>query len=359
MADDSLAEGARNLALNCARLRRGESLLLICEDPKLGWYDGAAPAAVAGVAKSLGIDATLLRVEGPAARQPKAVEDAIARHDCTIFFARIGDQVRFDAPPQGTRSVMSYARTGAMLASAYGRASHGAFLALKEAVNAALLAAEVIEISCPLGSACRGRASDAMRALREDVALSRFPLGVPLPMEASEFSGRVALAGYLTPTGSQAYEPSSLKIQGTVFAQFTSGRITGFEGDAGQVARIEAHYGRVAGLFGIDKHAIHSWHAGIHPGCAYDRPMAEDPDRWSNTVFTNPRYLHFHTCGSYAPGEICWMLQNPSVSLDGKYLWQDGRLKPEDFPQTEKCLTDWPELTALFANPSTSVGLNE
>jgi hypothetical protein len=55
-------------------------------------------------------------------------------------------------------------------------------------------------------------------------------------------------------------------------------------------------------------------------------PPQPDPDRWSNSVFTSPRWLHFHTCGAYAPGEICWMVGEPKVEVDGKALWREGRL---------------------------------
>jgi hypothetical protein len=30
-------------------------------------------------------------------------------------------------------------------------------------------------------------------------------------------------------------------------------------------------------------------------------------------AFANPRYLHFHTCGNYAPGEIAWSLFDVKV----------------------------------------------
>ena len=73
--------------------------------------------------------------------------------------------------------------------------------------------------------------------------------------------------------------------------------------------------------FGIDPDAIHSWHAGIHPACAYEGEAARDPDHWSNTVFTNPRFLHVHTCGANPPGEICWMVLDRTVKVDGVAIW--------------------------------------
>ena len=352
-----LADGARNLLLNCAGLKAGDEILILHEDPKLAWYDRDAPLAVAAEARNLGVSVNLLEVGAPDNDRDPRVAEAVAAHNCSIFFARIGDQDRFADPAPGKTNVMCYARDAAMLASTYGRTDHRALLALKTAVNDVLLTAGRIDISCPLGTGICGSLSERERASREDVSVRRFPLGVPQPLSASGFSGRVALARYLTPTGSRVYDPSFLALEKPVFAEVTSGRIEEFTGDPEITARIREHYKMVAEMFGIDGDAVHSWHAGIHPGCAYTAEAAVNPDRWSNTVFTNPRFLHFHTCGSYPPGEICWMVQDPTIAIDGTKLWDKGRLHPEAFAQLRRCLEQWPELESLFAEPSELIGL--
>ena len=58
------------------------------------------------------------------------------------------------------------------------------------------------------------------------------------------------------------------------------------------------------------------------------------PSRWAQTVFANPRVLHFHTCGTGPPGEICWMVIDPTVTIDGVALWENGRLHPDRFART-------------------------
>ena len=40
-----IAEGARNILINCADLDAGDSLVIIHEQPDLGWYDREAPLA--------------------------------------------------------------------------------------------------------------------------------------------------------------------------------------------------------------------------------------------------------------------------------------------------------------------------
>jgi hypothetical protein len=48
-----------------------------------------------------------------------------------------------------------------------------------------------------------------------------------------------------------------------------------------------------------------------------------------------------------------------TISVDGKKLWENGRLRPDAFEATRHCLDRWPELKPLFANPSRSIGLAE
>ena len=136
-----------------------------------------------------------------------------------------------------------------------------------------------------------------------------------------------------------------------------NGIIVDFSGDREQVAKIRLHYNMVANKFGIERDIVHSWHAGIHPGCNYLEKASDNPDRWSNSVFTNPRFLHFHTCGNYAPAEICWMVLDHTICVDGTNLWQNGRLCLENFTNTNACLTKWPQLKEYFANPAQNVGL--
>jgi hypothetical protein len=320
----AMAAGARNLLVDCGEFEAGDEVLIVHEDPALGWYDLAAPMAVAFEARRLGLRARLLQVGGPGNGRQAALE--IADHANVVFFARIGDQDRFAEAVAGRTVVMSYARDGRALGSAYGQTSHKAMLALKAAVDEVLLGADRIDIACPLGTRVSGTLAPQHRHAEADVSVRRFPMGVPQPVAADRFSGRVALGRWLTPTGSRVYAPASVELEAPVFARIDAGRIVEFEGDAAVVAKVRAHYDHVAGLFGIDRDAVHSWHAGIHPASDYPHPPEADPDRWSNSVFTSPRWLHFHTCGAYAPGEICWMVGEPKVEVDGKALWREGRL---------------------------------
>lgn len=350
-----LEDGARNLLFGCGGFARGERLLIVHEDPSLGWYDAAAPQAVAALAAREGIDVTLCRTATVEAGADPHADALIAAHDNVVFFARLGDRNRFAAPGRG-RTVMCYATTAAALASPFGTTPHAAMVDLKRAVDAALFAADEITLACPLGTKVCGRAPGALDTAAE-VGVRRFPLGVPTPMPAEGFSGTVVLARYLTPTGSRVYEPAVLPLASPVLAEIAAARITALSGAEDVVGAVSAHYHALAARFGIDPGVVHSFHAGIHAGCHADRPAADNADRWSNTVFSSPRALHFHTCGAYAPGEICWMVTDPTITLDGCALWQDGRFVPQAHPQTAAALARHPALGDLFAAPPGPLGI--
>ena len=351
-----LDSGIENLLINCAKVESGETLLIVAEDPDLGWYDADVAEAVKAKAEALGLKTTMQLVGPPELTKDPVLLDQISKHDSTVFFARVGDQDRFEDTNGQERSVMVYARDAQSLSSAFGQAHHQAMSDFKNAINQITLGANQIEVTCPLGTHLTGSPPPLALEDDADVTVQRFPLGVPQPVPAAGFSGQVALTRYLTPTGSMPYDPPNCRIDGTVMVQIEAGRITGFEGPDASVAEVNKHYDNVSSQFGIDRDCVHSWHAGIHPGSAYRHSIHDDPDRWSNNVFTHPRFLHFHTCGDYAPAEICWMVLDPTILVDGEKLWDSGKLLPSNFPATRAVIEQWPELKDLFDAPAGPIG---
>lgn len=342
-----LQQGAQNLLLNCAELKAGERLLLVQEDPELGWYDTAAPQAIADAALMLGALVTSYPIHHISNETDQALETLRAEHDVTVFFARAGDQNRFAELRTGQRSVMCYARNAAMLASAYGCTHHHAMLSLKNAINRCIFNARQLEIRCPLGTHYVGELPGNQSWEADDVSVLRFPMGVHAPVSANFGHGKIALPNYLTTTGTHAYQPDHAKLEGTVFAHIDGLQIREFTGAPQDVKKVHDHYNHVSGMFDIDAGIVHSWHAGIHGGNPCSAFDHEHPDRWANTAFTHPKVLHFHTCGDYAPGEICWNVQDADVMLDGVLLWQGGRLCLENFSPLIEAVKQWPELKII------------
>jgi len=349
--------GARNLLLGCGGidLMRGARVLVIREHPALGWYDGLAADALIAEAQALGLAVDCLHVGAPDTEVLSSVDAHVEAYDVAVFFARLGDLDRFETRPENTVRVMAYTRDVDMLASDFGTTPHAAMLELKFAIDRLMLGAGEIRVSCALGTDFRGSLSDDCRRSHSDVSMRRFPLGVPQPTLAQGFSGKVAIAHHLVSTGTRIDEWTVQRLPETVFVVIEHGRIQSFEGHTVACELAENHLRRVAELYQLDWRLVHSWHAGIHPGCGNRRAVGMDPDRWSNTLFCNPRLLHFHSVGDSAPGEVSWTVTDPTVSIDGNPLWQSGRLMVEDFPQTAAVLERWPNLHGLWSQPCASV----
>lgn len=350
--------GAANLLVECAQLKSGDRLLLVHEEPGRGYYDDQLIGVIEQQAERLGIDVELLECpfDPWATVVPAAVKDKMRSDVTTLFLARIGDQLRFsDLGSQG-KAIVSYALDLQMLGCGFGVGNFNAFADLKRAIDEVLSTAEEIRLTCPNGTACTGRLEHPTTQ-REDVNILRFPMLTFTPVSAAAFSGKVALPGFLVGTGSIYYRPYAVELPGALFARFENGRLTKFEGDEKSVEMANDHYDFVSKKFGIDRNYVHSWHAGIHPGCRFQNPASEDYERWSGSAFGNPRLLHFHTCGAYAPGEICWNVVDPTLSADGVDIWKAGVLDVAAIPGGEAILSKHEDVARLFRFPETMIGI--
>jgi hypothetical protein len=350
--------GVRNLLVGCAAARPGDRLLIVREPPGAGYYDDSLPDAVADVARRSGLAVDMLSMPftPDADCLPPDIADRVAGVDHTLFLARIGDQLRFQSMPARSHAIVSYALDSEAMASPFGIAPYAAFVALKGAFNRLLHGARTIRVTCALGTDFSGSGGGFSEA-PADVTIRRFPMSIFAPLDAAGFSGQVAVAHFLSGTGSHYYAPYGVRLNSTLTAHIQGGRLLRFEGDPGEVRRAEAHYAHVAELFGIDCSCVHSWHAGIHPGCAFTGSAHDAYERWSGSAFGNPRLLHFHTCGAYAPGEICWNVIDPTITVDGVTIWSEGRILIDNVPAAGEVLDAHPGLRELFERPDPRIGL--
>lgn len=350
--------GVRNLLVNCAKARCGDRLLIAYEPENFGYFDRHVRREITKGAKAIGLNVELLDVGYMPTRStlPDAMAAQITKFDVVLFLSRLGDQLRFSELPTGPRYVVCFALNKQLLGSAFGMADFRAFKQAKEAVDRFILTARQVDLTCPGGTHVTGCVSPSANEA-QDTASVRFPMSVFSPVPAEGFSGRVALGGFLTGTGSQYYENYTLEFAGPVFAHMDAGRLTGFEGCRADVSKANAHYDRISDRYGIDRNFVHSWHAGIHPGCGFPWDMRQSYERWGGAAFGNPRVLHFHTCGAYAPGEISWNVFDPTITVDGLRLWEDGAFHLKLLPEGPEILATYPCAAKAFANPDRNVGL--
>lgn len=349
--------GAENLLVTCGGLRAGDTLLILQEDPKHGYYSQCITDAVVSAAKALGVETTctVIDFDPIGGDLPPEQISAMRAANRTLFLSRRGDQIRFSQDIGGIRPIMSYALDAAMLASGFGGANYTGFVALKDAVNALFLQAGRIRVTCPLGSDFSGPGANFPKT-GADVTVDRFPMSVFAPVPATGFSGVVMQEGFLVGTGSKYYHPYGCALRSPLAIHFDGKTLTHFEGQTDDIVSAREHFHRVGREFGLDPFTMHSWHAGIHPGCAYTRPAAENYERWSGAAFGNPRLLHFHTCGNYAPGEISLNVLDPTISVDGVDVWSNGVLQPYHIPGGADILEEYPCIKAVFETPARQVG---
>ncbi len=354
------AAGADNLLTNCIGLQAGESLLLVTEDPALGYFGPGLADTIARHAQRMGAVVSLIDapvIEDPA-DFPGDIRDAITRADHTIFLARLGDQVRFQSIPGNGSKTMCYALDRDYLAAPFAELNHQAMLSLKRALEESFDAADVWRVTCPLGTDITGRFPPPPKHASEgEVTMHRFPMLTYRPVAAASMTGRVALSKWLIGTGSRLYQPYDVRFEGVVFAQVENGRIQDFEGDAASVARIRRHYEFVAERYGIDPSVVDSFHTGMNPQTFYSKPAETDFQRWGGVAFGAPHYLHFHTCGAYSPGEICWSVYDPTILVDGEAYWDNGVFRFVERPEIQALFAGHPDVSAAFANPRRDIGV--
>jgi len=344
---------------HCVNATAGERILIVCEVENLGYYDEKVAKLVAAAGRSLGMYVyetythSLINTDEDEANLIRSING----FDHVVFFARVGDQIRFSANSGIPSTTMCYTLSDASLNSTFGTACHLGMCEIKNAIDVAFENARHIRVTCPRGTNYYGRQHYTTEQKLE-VSVKRFPQLVPRPIPATGFRGQVALSRFLLGTGSHYYEPYCLTLPQDVVAFVEGNRITHFEGAQDQVERVERHYRNISSQFDIEPWYVDSWHAGIHPACQFASNAEADILRWSGTAFGNPRLLHFHTCGEYAPGEISWNIVDPTIYLDSVPVWENGRLYPDRIPACEDILIAHPNLAAIFANPARDIGLS-
>ncbi len=349
--------GARNLLENCAKAASGDRLLIAFEPAEHGYFDSESVGVVSNAARSLGLEVDVVDV-GFNPDNPHLPPELLARFeaaDIILFLARLGDQLRFSEMPAGKKIIVSFAVTRELFGSGFGNSHHDAFMAIKSSVNSVMDTADEVLITCPLGTNVRGRPEMNLEP-EGDTSILRFPMSVFTPVPAHTFSGRVAMQ-FLTGTGSRYYDGYTIEFDEPVFAILEDGRLSKFEGTARNIERAEAHYDRVANMFEIDRNFVHSWHAGIHPGCGYPWDMRDNYERWGGAAFGNPRILHFHTCGAYAPGEVSWNVIDPTIVVDGTTYWESGAFHAERLPVGPAVLSKYACAASLFERPDLDIGI--
>ena len=191
MNDKKLSKAAHNLLIECARLKQSDTLLIVREKESLGWYKNDISDFILKYAQERGIHASLVEVGSPEINQDQNFYEKINKYSCVIFFARLGDQNRFEKKGFSTKRVMSYVRDCGSLASIFGTLDYNLNVLVKNAIDRLIENSNVIKINCPLGTNLIGEITQD-NSETEEVSVLRFPILVPKPIDCLLYTSDAA-----------------------------------------------------------------------------------------------------------------------------------------------------------------------
>jgi hypothetical protein len=325
----ALHNGARNLLLNCARAAPGERVLLVGEQGAAPYFDARLCDDLAEACARLGIDADILLAEPGADAEhfPPAVSQAMQTADITIFFSRLGDQLRFLDSPGPGRKIMCYTLTREHMASPFAGIDYRLMQCVHDCLLARLKGAETVAFTAENGTSMLAEMShraDGEQALLTDFSLGLFPVMIIPPVNFHLLNGHLVLEHFITSSSTRAYADSVLMLETPVVARIEDSRMVEFTGDAALIKRLRSQLERAAGITGGDPYRLNSWHAGINPYTFFDGDPYADLERWGTVAYGSPRFTHIHAAGKN-PGDISIQLFDASIRFDDQLIWNRGR----------------------------------
>ena len=347
-------DGAKNLLINTVKAKSGDRVLIVGEQGPNSHFDSGVCNVVDDTAKRLDLDSRIIICEigNSASECPQALITAMEKVDHTLFFSRLGDQLRFTSSACQCTMTMCYVMNVDYLASDFCRTPFEVYEKLHERLIGTISTASAYQINCPQGTALNGELSNEQMTTNEDDVFTQFevqmfPLTIFPPVSCATMSGVLVLKDWLTSSSTVLYEDSVYFIDTPVTAKIKNGLITQFDGEAGQCQALEKHFQRVSEIVGGEAMAINSWHTGIIPSTWYAGRAQDDLEKWGSVSYASPRITHFHACGS-DPGQIGVNLFDASIKFDEELIWQQGHYL---FPRLASCadiFDSYPEWKSSF-----------
>ncbi len=336
--------GARNLLKHCAKMKPGQRLLLVGEAGSASYFEPGLCRIVAEVAQGMGVTAQILTappVSG-AERFPRDIAAAMRGVDATVFFSRLGDQVRFLATPGAGKKIMCYAVTAKHLGAPFATVHHAKMARIHDLLKRRILSSSHYQLSAPCGTRLRGEirhgpGPDDPPATSE-FRVDLFPVMIFPPLNCHRVFGNLVLKNFLLSTSTRAYANSVLRINSAINIAIEDSRMVQFEGDAGEVTTVQRQMERAAKITGGDPYALNSWHTGINPGTFFEGDPYDDLEYWGTAAFGSPKFTHFHACGR-DPGDVAIHLMDASIAFDDEPLWENGGFAFLDSPQAQGVLS--------------------
>ncbi|MFD1160683.1 hypothetical protein [Roseovarius aestuarii] len=354
---DEIEPGVRNLLLNCARAQPGDRVLLVGEKGDNPYFNPAICDAVASIARRHDMvpEVVMAAPVADASQFPSVVHDAMLRADRTIFFSRLGDQVRFSLPGDSAKVVMTYTLDLDYLAAPFASADFGVMKQVHDALLALILKAQTYRLTGACGTDLTSDIASDREGAVADFALELFPVMIFPPVICHNMNGTLVIRHFVTSSSTRAYEDSTLVIDHPVLVEVENSRMVGFDGPPDLVARLKAQLERAAALTGGDPYRINSWHTGINPNTYFRDDPYTDLERWGTVAYGSPRYTHMHVAG-LDPGDAALHLMDMTISFDDQTVWDKGRFVFLDRPEIQ-AMMDAPQRALLNSSVRHSIGI--
>ena len=337
-----LDAGIDNLLQRCARIRSGQTLLIIGEAGEHTYFDDDLCRMVQQAADAQGIHTTVEYARPGADASsgfPVQLSRKMASADVTLFFSRLGDQTRFTESPGQGKKVMCYTLTKAHLGAPFATLNHHNMTAMQQLLETRIRNASHYQITTRCGTRLTGQIlSDNRKNYRTEFHVELFPTMIFPPINCHRLDGKLTISRFITSTSTRAYADSVLMIESPVTARVENSVIVALDGDSDTVRLIDRQLNRAGALTGGDPYVLHSWHTGINPGTFFEGDPLADLEYWGTVAYGSPRYTHLHAAGR-APGDVAYHLIDATIRFDDELLWHHGRFVFLDTPEIQSLFT--------------------
>ncbi len=317
MATADLFEGARNCAIDCAKIGRGTTVAIVSETGT----DANVVSAIADIARAAGAKVDVVWAEPhPKEKGAKIAPDVYAafrdadvlvNHYHSLSRAALQDEF----PAEARVRVPNRAITSALLGSSWARFPYGLQKALADSLEDRMAPGKRWRITSPGGTNLSGQFVEADSPLAQayfqtdednNRARRNFPGGVHVPRISSD-------------------------IQGTLVAEYVDGapadmppvRLTIRDGKVAAVEGGDAEGRARARILESDGH-IDSWHCGVNPKTVIPVERSANPRKWYSYAHCSPKMVHFHLGRTHSTINVACLDQ--TLEIEHAPIYENGML---------------------------------
>ena len=323
-----IEEGAWNCIAECARVKNGDSVLILNQS---GSAEPEVSEALAQAARESGAQVHVFwgdPVPKSSETLPKTLVGALLSSDVAVITY---PSLRREAlhpyikDNEVTRSGNA-ARTGALMGSEWARFPFGVEQAIIDRLDEIMAHGRSWRMTTPGGTDIRGEFAGAGSVIAgayfkkgdADTRFSRsFPGGVHTPFNSVKVEG-VIMVEHLS---GLAASGNAVAVERPFRIEIKDNRIVSIQGeDPGTAILRREIEERKDGVYDL----IDSWHAGTNPKTVVPYERKREPRLWWNYAHWSPLALHFHLGRTVNPITLCCF--DETVWVDGRKIYQEGKL---------------------------------